>query len=129
MLTQCCKQKEVWRRKIRLKEQENDGYDEYPRSTQEAYERLVQASGDVKFKNKVKGNRFCRGPPHVSFFQNKNDNEELVKGTDGKLWPGTKCYKCTKWGHTSTPETPHTGHQSMQSGSNFIKTIIKNSML
>ena len=82
--------------KIRLKERENDGYDEYPKSTQEAYERLVHASGDLEFKNKVKGNRFRRGPPHVSFLQNRSDDEELVKGTDGKLWPGTKCYKCMK---------------------------------
>ena len=59
--------------KIRLREREHDGYDDYPTMIQETYERLVKLSGDVEFKSRVKGNLFKRrsGNVHVSFLQSR----------------------------------------------------------
>ena len=43
----------------------------------------------------------------------------IVKGTDGKTWPETKCYKCLNWGHIATffpPVDSKVGEQNLQIG-------------
>ena len=55
-----------------MKEREHNGYDEYPKTVQEAYERLVNASGDLEYKGKQhKNERFNSDGIRVSFAQTK----------------------------------------------------------
>ena len=115
--------------KIGLREREHDGYDDYLTTIQETYWRLVKSSGDVEFQSRVKGNLLKRrsGNVHVSFLQSRPEGEQLVKGTDGKTWPETKCFKCLKWGHIASfcPQAAtNIGQQSLQIGFSLQQGMI-----
>ena len=67
------------------------------------------------------------GNVHVSFLQSRPEGEQLVKGTDGKTWPETKCFKCLKWGHIASvcPQvTTNIGQQSLQIGVSLQQGMI-----
>ena len=67
------------------------------------------------------------GNVHVSFMQSRPEGEQLVKGTDGKIWPETKCFKCLKWAHVASfcPQAiTNIGHQSLQIGYSLQQGMI-----
>ena len=123
--------------KKRLKEADNLGRHEYPRTMQAAYHLLVNTYNDQlleeaneAFKKKERDRKRWRGANGNAFVQDGGTCTD-VAGTDGKLFKGVKCYACHKTGHYADrcPDKGEVGYYLLIVGFNLLQSTFSSLIL
>ena len=88
-----------------LKERENLGSDEYPKTISDTFELFMKTSGELESRKGNSSSRFGKNShghsgTRVSFAQSsENGNIKSTPGNNGMVYPNVQCHGCMKMGH------------------------------